>query len=110
MESTIRFTNGQRAQRCHAAQGAFRLVRLLAAIPSFHLRELASKLCNSSGKRRGWQCLFWGCSLSRESDDRREAKIDRLLSEDGIDPAPFDYREEAGVQAKAQISKPTLSA
>jgi hypothetical protein len=44
---------------------------------------------------------FWGCSLSRESDDRLEAKIERLLSEDGIDRAQFDYREEAGLQAKA---------
>jgi hypothetical protein len=43
---------------------------------------------------------FWGCSLSRESDDRLEAEIERLLSEHGIDPAQFDYRE-AGVQAKA---------
>jgi hypothetical protein len=40
-------------------------------------------------------------SLSRESDDRLEAKIERLLSEDGIDPAHFDDREEAGVRAKA---------
>jgi hypothetical protein len=39
--------------------------------------------------------------LSRESNDRREAKIDRLLSEDEIDPAQFDYREEAGVQVEA---------
>ena len=40
--------------------------------------------------------LLLGCSLSRESDDRLEAKINRLLSEHGIDPAQFDYREEAG--------------
>jgi hypothetical protein len=36
--------------------------------------------------------------LSRESDDRLGAKIDRLLSEHGIDPAHFDYEQEAGVQ------------
>ena len=30
-----------------------------------HRRELAvKKFCNSSDKRPGWQCLFWGCSLS----------------------------------------------
>jgi hypothetical protein len=41
---------------------------------------------------------FWGSSQSRESDDRLEAKVDRLLSEQGIDPAEFDYREEEAVQ------------
>jgi hypothetical protein len=45
--------------------------------------------------------VYFGVALSRESDDRLEAKIERLLSEDGIDPAHFDDREEAGVQAKA---------
>ena len=43
---------------------------------------------------------YLGIQLT-ESDDRLEAKIDRLLSEHGIDPAQFDYGEEAGVQAKA---------
>ena len=94
-------TNSQRAQRCRAAQGTFRLGRLLPAIPSLHLLKLAVKILQPPlAKRRGWQCLFWGCSPSRESDDRLEAKIDRLLSEDGIDPAQFDYREEAGVQVR----------
>ena len=102
MEPTIRLANGQRAQRCRAAQGTFRLGRLLPAIPSLHLLKLAVKILQPPlAKRRGWQCLFWGCSPSRESDDRLEAKIDRLLSEDGIDPAQFDYREEAGVQVEA---------
>jgi hypothetical protein len=41
---------------------------------------------------------FWGSSQSRESDDRLEAKIDRLLTEQGIDPAEFDYQEEERVQ------------
>jgi hypothetical protein len=45
--------------------------------------------------------VYFGVALSRESDDRLEAKIERLLSEDGIDPAHFDDREEEGVQAKA---------
>lgn len=40
----------------------------------------------------------WGSSQSREGDDRLEAKVDRLLSEQGIDPAEFDYREEEEVQ------------
>ena len=30
--------------------------------------------------------LFWGSSQSKESDERMEAKIDRLLEERGIDP------------------------
>ena len=34
-----------------------------------------SKVFNSSGKRRGWQCSTFGLALlSRESDDRLEAK------------------------------------
>jgi hypothetical protein len=33
---------------------------------------------------------FWGSSQSKESDDRLEAKIDRLLTEQHIDPADFD--------------------
>lgn len=31
--------------------------------------------------------LFWGSSQSRESDERMEAKLDRLLEASGIDPA-----------------------
>jgi hypothetical protein len=30
---------------------------------------------------------FWGSSQSRESDERIEAKVDRLLRERGVDPA-----------------------
>jgi hypothetical protein len=30
--------------------------------------------------------LFWGSSQSKESDERIEAKLDRLLAEQGIDP------------------------
>jgi len=39
-----------------------------------------------------WQAVglamlfFWGSSQSKESDERLEAKIDRLLEEQGIDP------------------------
>ncbi len=31
--------------------------------------------------------LYWGSSQSKESDERVEAKLDRLLQERGIDPA-----------------------
>jgi hypothetical protein len=34
--------------------------------------------------------LFWGSAQSKESDERMEAKLDRLLEERGIDPAPID--------------------
>ena len=37
---------------------------------------------------------FWGSSQSKEGDERLEAKIDRLLVEQGIDPAEFEYQEE----------------
>jgi hypothetical protein len=30
--------------------------------------------------------LFWGSSQSKESDERIEAKLDKLLEERGIDP------------------------
>jgi hypothetical protein len=33
---------------------------------------------------------FWGSSQSKESDDRLEANIDRLLTEHHIDPAEYD--------------------
>jgi hypothetical protein len=53
---------------------------------------------------------FWACSLPRESDNRLEAEIDRPLSDHRIDPAQFDYREEAGIQDCGLNSQPTLSA
>jgi hypothetical protein len=37
---------------------------------------------------------FWGSSQSKEGDERLESKIDRLLVEQGIDPAEFEYAEE----------------
>lgn len=39
--------------------------------------------------------FFWGSSQSKEGDERLEAKVDALLAERGIDPAAFEYREEA---------------
>jgi hypothetical protein len=36
--------------------------------------------------------LFWGSSQSRESNERIEVKIDRLLEEKGIDPATISAR------------------
>lgn len=41
---------------------------------------------------------FWGSSQSKEGDERLEAKVDRLLTERGIDPAEFEYREEADAE------------
>ncbi|WP_156043790.1 DUF6766 family protein [Cellulomonas sp. URHE0023] len=37
---------------------------------------------------------FWGSSQSKEGNERLEAKVDRLLTEQGIDPAEFEYAEE----------------
>lgn len=38
--------------------------------------------------------FFWGSSQSKEGNERIEAKIDRLLLAQGVDPAEFEYREE----------------
>lgn len=42
--------------------------------------------------------FFWGSSQSKEGDERVEAKIDRLLIQQGIDPAQFEYREERSAE------------
>jgi hypothetical protein len=36
---------------------------------------------------RGLAFLFWGSSQSKESDERIEAKLDRLIEERGMDVA-----------------------
>ena len=41
--------------------------------------------------------LFWGSSQSRESDERIEVKLDRLLEEQGIDPASLSARVNRSV-------------
>ena len=46
---------------------------------------------------------FWGSSQSKEGDERVEAKIDRLLTEQGIDPAEFEYREEKQAEASERV-------
>jgi hypothetical protein len=79
--------------------GAIRLVDFFPAILS-PPRELAVKNLQFLWQAGLAMFLLW-VPLSRESDDRLEAKIDRLLSEHGIDPAQFDYQEEEGVQAEA---------
>ncbi|WP_164701529.1 DUF6766 family protein [Modestobacter sp. KNN46-3] len=47
--------------------------------------------------------FFWGSSQSKEGDERVEAKIDRLLTEHGIDPGEFEYREEDRAEAEQRI-------
>jgi len=60
-------------------------------------------------KRR--DCNFYfGNRRSRESDNRLEAKSDRLLSEQGIDQAQFGYHEEEEVQGCGLTAIPTLNA
>ena len=41
--------------------------------------------------------LFWGSSQSKESDERIEVKIDRLLEEQGIDPVSLSERVNRSV-------------
>lgn len=43
---------------------------------------------------------FWGSSQSKEGNERLEAKVDRLLVEQGIDPAEFEYRQERDAEAQ----------
>ncbi|WP_104522376.1 DUF6766 family protein [Blastococcus atacamensis] len=47
--------------------------------------------------------FFWGSSQSKEGDERLEAKIDRLLTEQGVDPAEFEYREEEKAEAEQRV-------
>ena len=47
--------------------------------------------------------FFWGSSQSKESDDRLEAKVDRLLIEQGIDPAEYEYREAETAEASQRV-------
>jgi hypothetical protein len=41
--------------------------------------------------------LFWGSSQSKESDERIEVKIDRLLEEQGIDPSTISAQVNRAV-------------
>jgi hypothetical protein len=47
--------------------------------------------------------FFWGSSQSKEGDERLEAKIDRLLTEQGIDPVDFEYRKEEQAESQQRI-------
>ena len=85
------------------------MVRFLPSILFLHLPELAVRFCNSSGQAAGFGNVLFGIRRSRESDNRLEAKIDRLLSEE-IDQAQFGYQEEEEVQGCGLTAKPTLNA
>ncbi|MBZ2199072.1 DUF6766 family protein [Occultella gossypii] len=45
--------------------------------------------------------FFWGSSQSKESDDRLEAKLDRILELQGVDVDEFEWREND--QAEEQL-------
>ena len=68
--------------------------------PQFLAQFFASTFENwqSEFLRLAWQAaglavlFFWGSSQSRESDERIEAKRDRLLEERGIDPHEVSRR------------------
>lgn len=50
---------------------------------------------------------FWGSSQSREGNDRMEAKIDRLLTQQGIDPTEFEIAEELRAEGRRSPAQPT---
>src|SRR4029453_15016183 len=81
--------SGDAASRAHRGLAGCHLLRLLPAIPFLHLRELAVKnFATPPASGEVGNVPFLGCSLSRESNDRLEAKIDRLLSETPDKPSP----------------------
>lgn len=48
--------------------------------------------------------FFWGSSQSKEGNERLEAKVDRLLVEQGVDPAEFEYQEEKDAERQEKQS------
>lgn len=48
--------------------------------------------------------FFWGSSQSGEGNERLEAKVDRLLREQGVDPTEYDYREERDAERQERQS------
>ena len=75
------------------------------AWPDFLAQFLASTFENwqSEFLQLIWQAagltllLFWGSSQSKESDERIEVKLDRLLEEQGIDPVSLSARVNRSV-------------
>ena len=73
--------------------------------PDFVAQFLASTFENwqSEFLQLIWQAagltllLFWGSSQSKESDERIEVKLDRLLEEQGIDPVSLSARVNRSV-------------
>jgi hypothetical protein len=70
------------------------VVRFLPSILFLHLPELAVRFCNSSGQAAGFGNVLFGIRRSRESDNRLEAKIDRLLSEESTKPSSAIRRKK----------------
>ena len=81
------------------------MVRLLPAILSLHLRGLAVKVLQLLWQAWVGMFYFFGGALSRESDDRLEA---RRVSKQGSTQS--DYQEEEEVQGLGPNSQTTLSA
>jgi hypothetical protein len=109
MEPTIRLLNDQRVQRGRAAQGAFTWSDFFPQFFFSTFQNWQSGSATRLAKRPGLAMSYFGLRRSRESDNRLEAKIDRLLSEE-IDQAQFGYQEEEEVQGCGLTAKPTLNA
>jgi hypothetical protein len=96
-------------KRRRAAQGAIRRPDFFPAIP-LHLRELAVKNfapLASGGVGNG---LLLGLLSPQGERQPTRSRNRPPLSDHRIDPAQFDYREEAGIQDCGLNSQPTLSA
>ena len=78
--------------------GSIHVVRFLPSILFSTFQNWQSGSATRLAKRPGLAMSYFGLRRSRESDNRLEAKIDRLLSAQGIDPAQFDYQEEEDAQ------------
>jgi hypothetical protein len=69
-----------------AQQGAFEWPQFFAQFLASTFENWQSEFLQLVWQAVGLALLFWGSSQSRESDERIEAKVDRLLEEGGIDP------------------------
>lgn len=72
----------------------FEWAQLLPQFLSSTLEDCQSEFPSSSGRPPASPSSTSGSSQSSVGDDRLEAKIDRQLTEQGIDPAEFEIAED----------------
>jgi hypothetical protein len=94
MEPTIRLLNDQRVQRGRAAQGAFTWSDFFPQFFFSTFQNWQSGSATRLAKRPGLAMSYFGLRRSRESDNRLEAKIDRLLSEESTKPSSAIRRKK----------------